>query len=129
VAPEVVPTKFERLELERVAPIAKTTRTRSKRVQFFQAGIIDDMPSLEEVALTAVYAHISYLGAMKSVEKPIWEASVQSAYLCLTSNSTWESVPYSKDMKVIASMWKFKLRRDSKGNISKYKARLVARCD
>ena len=39
-------------------------------------------------------------------------------------------MPYSKDMKIIGSMWKFKLmKRDSKGNINKYKAWLVARGD
>jgi hypothetical protein len=38
-------------------------------------------------------------------------------------------VPYSKDMKVIGSMWKFKIKRDSKRNINKYKVRLVARGD
>ena len=32
-------------------------------------------------------------------------------------------------MKVIGSMWKFKLKRDSKGSVTKYKARLVARGD
>jgi hypothetical protein len=32
-------------------------------------------------------------------------------------------------MKVIGSMWKFKLKRDSKGHITKYKERLVARGD
>ncbi len=32
-------------------------------------------------------------------------------------------------MKVIGSMWKFKLKSDSKGNVAKYKARLVARGD
>ncbi len=32
-------------------------------------------------------------------------------------------------MKVIGSMWKFKLKRDPNGNAIKYKARLVARGD
>ncbi len=32
-------------------------------------------------------------------------------------------------MRNIGSMWKFKLKRDSTGNITKYKARLVARGD
>jgi len=32
-------------------------------------------------------------------------------------------------MRVIGSMWKFKLKRDSNGNVSKFKARLVARGD
>jgi hypothetical protein len=87
------------------------------------------MLSLGEVAVTDVRELASCLRAMKSVEKPMWEAAVQEEYLSLTSNSTWELVPCSKDLKCIGSMWNFQLKRDSKGNITKYKARLVARGD
>ncbi len=32
-------------------------------------------------------------------------------------------------MRIIGCSWKFKLKRDSSGAITEYKARLVARCD
>ena len=127
MALEVVPTRLERLELERVARIAKAPRTRSERAQAFQADPIYDMHFSGEVALTVVCEAASYLKAMKSLENPMWEATIQVEYRFLTSNSTWDLMPYSRDVKVIGSMWKFKSKRDSKGNISKYKARLVAR--
>ncbi len=44
-APEVVPTRLERLELERVERIAKAPRTHSEGAQAYQEGKIDDMPS------------------------------------------------------------------------------------
>ena len=128
-APEVVPTRLERLDLERVARIGEVPRTRSERAQVYQAGMIDDMPSLGAVALVAVCEPASYLISMRSPEKPMWEAAIHAEYLSLTPNSTCKLVPYSRDMKVIGSVWKFKLKRDSKGNIGKYKARLVARGD
>ena len=78
------------------------------------------MSSVGEVALTAVCEPASYLIAMKSLERSMWEAAIQAEYLSLTSNYIWELVPYSKDMKIIGSMWKFKLKRDKKGT-SKYK--------
>ncbi len=49
-----------------------------------------------------------------------------SKYNSHLSNETCGLIPYSKDMRVIGSSWKFKLKRESKGNIFKYKARLVA---
>ena len=52
-------------------------------------------------------------------EAAMWEAAVNVEYLSLTSKSTWELVPYSRDMKVIGSMWKFKFKRDSKRHINK----------
>ena len=87
------------------------------------------MPSLGTVALVAVCEPASYLIAMRSPEKPMWEAAMNAEYHLLTSNSTRELVSHSKDTKIIGSMWKFKLKRDSKGRITKYKARLVARGD
>jgi hypothetical protein len=70
------------------------------------------MPSVGEVALITVCEPAFYLRAMKSLERQIWEATVQAEYLSLTSNnSTWEPMPYVKDMRVIGSMWKFKLKR------------------
>ena len=87
------------------------------------------MTSLGIVALAAVCEPRSYHRAMRIPETPMWEATVNAEYLSLTSKSTWEVVPYSRDMKVSGSMWKFKLKRDSKEHISKFKARLVARGD
>ena len=123
-APEVVPTRLERLELKRVERIAKAPRTHSERAQAYQEGMIDDMPSQGRIALALVCKHASYFKPMRSPEKPMWKAKANADYLSLTSNSTWELFSYSRDMKVIGSMWKFKLKRDSK-----FKARLVARCD
>jgi hypothetical protein len=78
------------------------------------------MPSLLAIALVAVCEPASYLRATRIPENPMWETVVNTENLSLSSNSTWELVRYSRDMKVIGPMWKFKLKRDSKGNIGKY---------
>jgi hypothetical protein len=51
VATKVVPTRLERLELERVARMATAPRTGNERAHAFQADLIDDMPSLAVVIL------------------------------------------------------------------------------
>ena len=81
------------------------------------------------MVLLAVGEPISYDRAMKSEEKDLWKTAVQSEYKSLLSNSTWDLIPYAPRMTVIGIAWKFKLERDSEGNVSKYKARLVARGD
>jgi hypothetical protein len=88
MAPEVAPTRLERLQLERIARIAEAPRTRSERAQAYQAGLIADMPSLGTAALAAVCEPASYLRAMRSPEKSKWEAVVNEEYRSLTSNST-----------------------------------------
>ena len=54
---------------------------------------------------------------------------MESEYISLTANNTWDLVPYLGTMKVIGCMWKFKLTRDATWNIKKYKVHLVARGD
>jgi Reverse transcriptase (RNA-dependent DNA polymerase) len=42
-------------------------------------------------------------------------------------NDVWDIVPLPKDKKTIGCKWIFKTKRDSKGNVEKYKAHLVAK--
>jgi len=44
-------------------------------------------------------------------------------------NGRWELVPRQPHMEVIESSWKFKLKRNQSGLITKYNVRLVARRD
>jgi hypothetical protein len=66
---------------------------------------------------------------MKSHETLMWSKAVESEYISLTANKTWDRIPYLGTMKVIGCMWKFKLKRGATRNIKTYKARLVARGD
>jgi hypothetical protein len=124
------PSRTMQLELERTARIAADPRSRSERAQAAKAFALNAEDNDDpEVILLAVSEPVSYNQAMKTPEKPMWKKAVEAEYLSLTRNSTWDLVPYLGTMKVIGSMWKFKLKRDSTGNITKYKARLVARGD
>ncbi|KAL9241946.1 hypothetical protein vseg_015997 [Gypsophila vaccaria] len=43
------------------------------------------------------------------------------------NNKVWELVELPEDFKTVGSKWVFKTKRDSKGNIERYKTRLVAK--
>jgi len=45
----------------------------------------------------------------------------------LKRNETWSMVPRPEDKKILSNKWVFKTKRDSKGQVEKHKARLVAR--
>lgn len=45
----------------------------------------------------------------------------------LIENKTWKLVPLPKDRKAIKCEWVFKVKRNTDGQISKYKARSVAK--
>lgn len=57
---------------------------------------------------------------------PHWKHAMQRKYDALLANCTWELIPLPKDKKIIGCKWVFKIKRNSDGFISRYKARLVA---
>jgi len=123
-------SRFDQLELERIVRIAEAPRTRSERAhqaQLDQAST--SAASEEEIALPAVTEPASYRRAMSGPESTQWQLAARTEIDSHASNGTWDLVPYRPTMRVIGSMWKFKLKRDSSGNVYKFKARLVARGD
>jgi hypothetical protein len=68
----------------------------------------------------------TYEQAMNCENSEKWQEAIMSEYNSLMDNHTWELVERTPDMKVIPSMWLFKIKRDTEGNLSRYKARLVA---
>jgi len=45
----------------------------------------------------------------------------------MKSNDIWDLVELPKRKKLISCKWVFKIKRDSKGNVERYKSRLVAK--
>ena len=45
----------------------------------------------------------------------------------MQDNAVWNLIELPKDVKPVACKWKFKTKRDSKGNVERYKAPLVAK--
>ncbi|XP_045479871.1 uncharacterized protein LOC123684598 [Harmonia axyridis] len=70
---------------------------------------------------------VSYDEAMSSENKAKWTEAVESAIKALEENDTWIVEKNPNNAEVIDSKWVFKGKKDEAGNISKFKARLVAR--
>jgi hypothetical protein len=57
---------------------------------------------------------------------PKWQATMEEEMCCIKELSTWTLVPKPTDANVVGCKWVYKLKRDAKGDITRYKARLVA---
>lgn len=58
---------------------------------------------------------------------PLWVEAIENELESLEKNKTWNLVPLPKGKRVVDSKWVFKVKRNSEGEIERYKARLVAR--
>eukprot|EP00963_Diacronema_lutheri_P007771 scaffold671_cov394-Pavlova_lutheri.AAC.1 len=67
-----------------------------------------------------------YHKAMNRSDKKLWEEAIQNELEALSKMRTWDITDLPLDKKPIGTKWIFRVKRDQHGNITKYKARLVA---
>jgi hypothetical protein len=68
----------------------------------------------------------SYRAALDSAQAPQWQAAMQQEHSSLMDNGTWELVDLPIDRVVVNIMWNYKVRSDTVGDVSRFKARFVA---
>jgi hypothetical protein len=64
--------------------------------------------------------------ARNSEEWPHWEKAIKAELNMITEKGTWELVDLPKGRKAIGNRWVFIKKFDEKGNLARFKARLVA---
>lgn len=69
----------------------------------------------------------SYLQAMKSDDRDLWNKAIEDEMDALNRNKTWDVVNRLKYYNIIGSNWVFKIKYKVDGSINRYKARLVAK--
>ncbi|KAG9458306.1 hypothetical protein H6P81_002814 [Aristolochia fimbriata] len=70
---------------------------------------------------------ISFSQAINSKESELWYNAMKEEMDSMSSNKVWDLVQLPSGFKPIGCKWVFKTKRDSSGNIERYKARLVAK--
>ena len=76
---------------------------------------------------TALHPPVSYASAMRSPQAAEWTAAMNEEKQAFFDNGTWEIVDIDPSWNLLSSKWVFKIKSDKHGNISRYRARLVAR--
>jgi transposase InsO family protein len=65
--------------------------------------------------------------AMESEDAEQWVKAAKEEYDSIIKNKTWSLVDLPPGRKAIGCKWVFKVKYDSKGNVERYKCRLVAK--
>lgn len=68
-----------------------------------------------------------YQEIAKNQNRVKWEKAVEEELNSLIQNKTWALVQKPKNVNIVDSKWVFTIKHDKNGNLTKYKARLVAR--
>jgi hypothetical protein len=92
--------------------------------------VVDD--AVDESAMATVIESAEGLmptiqEARKRSDWPKWEDAIQKELESLKRAGTWELVKRPPDTNVVDSKWVLRIKKNSAGEIDKYKARLVAR--
>jgi hypothetical protein len=69
----------------------------------------------------------SYLAALSSDQSVEWQVAMEQEYDSILSNGTWELVDLPEDHVVVNIKWIYKIKSDLDGDVSRYKARFVAK--
>jgi hypothetical protein len=98
-----------------------------------QASGGDDEPNRfalvnpEEYALQASEAPKNFKEATHREDHAKWKEAMDSELKSLVANGTWDLVPRPKSQKPIGSRWVFALKKNERGEVVRYKARVVAK--
>ena len=78
------------------------------------------------LSLTATLASIPIPSCYKqAMELPCWQNAIETEFLALEENQTWDVVPCPPSVKPLGSKFVFTIKLRSDGSIDRYKARLV----
>ena len=70
---------------------------------------------------------INFRQALESSKSQEWIDSMNEEIKSMKDNDVWDLVPLPEGVKPIGCKWIFKTKRNSKGDVERYKARLVAK--
>ena len=70
---------------------------------------------------------INFCQAVESSNSQKWIDAMNEEIKSMKDNDIWDLVPLPECAKPIGCKWLFKTKRDSIGNVKRYKARLIAK--
>jgi hypothetical protein len=102
----------------------KPTR-RSQRVR--RSAISDDYEVYVSEEIQIEGDPTSFEEVMRSIHSSKWLEAMEDEIRFMSAKKVWDLEFFSKEAKIVGYKWVYKTKCDSKGNIERFKARLVAK--
>ena len=117
--PDDPPPEQPQIE-EQDVPLRRSHRVRRSAIPSdYEVYVSEDM-TLEGDPTT-------YEEAMRSPDSSKWLAAMEDEMRSMDTNKVWDLEKIPKGAKKVGCKWVYKTKRDSRGNIERYKACLVAK--
>jgi hypothetical protein len=110
--------------LENNAPNQENVRI-SQRIR--KSAIPDDYEIYASEEIHMEGGPTSYEEAMRSPHSSKWHEIMEDEMRSMSANQVWKLEDISKGVKIVGCKWVYKIKRDSKGNIDRFKARLMSK--
>ena len=88
---------------------------------------VDSEHAMASVIESAEGSMPTYQEALKRPDWPKWEEAINKELDSLKNTGTYELVKRTPEINVVDSKWVLKIKKNSAGEVERYKARLVAR--
>jgi hypothetical protein len=98
---------------------------RSQRVR--KSAIPDDYEIYTSEEIHMEGDPTSYEEAMRSPHSSKWREAMEDEMRSMSANQVWKLEEIPKGAKTVGCKWVYKIKRDSKGNIDRFKTRLVTK--
>jgi hypothetical protein len=123
------------LQEPQVEPKLESSLRRSQRLR--KSAIPDDYEvyAAEDIGSDEIYMSedidtkgdpTTYEAAMRSANSSKWLSAMEDELESMRMNKVWDLEVIPQGAKIVGCKWVYKTKRDSKGNVERYKARLVA---
>jgi hypothetical protein len=88
---------------------------------------IYEQTEYEETNIFFLYAYHEPLTFQEVVEEDCWRFAMEEEIRAIQKNDTWELTTLPSNQKVIGVEWVYKIKHTTEGEVSRYKARIVAK--
>ena len=78
--------------------------------------------------LFCLFVNCEPLGFEEAIQDKRWKEIMDEEIKTIKNNSTWELTTLPKGKEAIGVKWVYKVKKNVKGDIERYKARLVVKC-